>query len=148
MFFVCSFSLIVGTHSQNLYYVRLGSWKPQFLVKWCEMNNCLLMYIFINVYFCTYINKPLFLYYYLYVLALNINHVFYWLQNASHWSKVMASRRQRIKYVCSQHRDSLRRFLNHNRLLFDTRNHLAYCRNAKVLQQSFLSRFQVETICR
>ncbi|XP_027217445.2 carbohydrate sulfotransferase 11 [Penaeus vannamei] len=59
--------------------------------------------------------------------------------NASHWSKVMASRRQRIKYVCSQHRDSLRRFLNHNRLLFDTRNHLAYCRNAKAGTTSWLS---------
>ncbi|XP_047499831.1 carbohydrate sulfotransferase 11-like [Penaeus chinensis] len=60
-------------------------------------------------------------------------------ENASHWSKVMSTRQQRIKEVCSRHRNILRRFLNHNRLLFDTRHHLAYCRNAKAGTTSWLS---------
>ncbi|XP_063595776.1 carbohydrate sulfotransferase 11-like [Penaeus indicus] len=60
-------------------------------------------------------------------------------ENASHWSEVMSTRQQRIEEVCSQHRNILRRFLNHNRLLFDTRHHLAYCRNAKAGTTSWLS---------
>ncbi|XP_042875119.1 carbohydrate sulfotransferase 10-like [Penaeus japonicus] len=59
-------------------------------------------------------------------------------ENTLHWSKVIANRKQRIKDVCSVHRKILRRFLNHNRLLFDTRNHLAYCRNAKAGTTSWL----------
>lgn len=128
--------------------LNLGSWKPQFLLIKMMWNESLFIDVYIYIsYLCIYIKKP-FWKLYLNVLALYIKYVFYWHQNASHWSKVMHTRQQRIEEVCSRHRKILRRFLNHNRLLFDTRHHLAYCRNAKVLQQLFFCIFEEETTCR
>lgn len=54
------------------------------------------------------------------------------------WKIVMNERKQRIREVCNQYEKTLKRFMNHKRLLFDTKHHIAYCRNAKAGTTSWL----------
>ncbi|KAK7068920.1 hypothetical protein SK128_028616 [Halocaridina rubra] len=51
----------------------------------------------------------------------------------------MLERRKRVQSICRRYRSVLMRFQNHNRLLFDTKHHVAYCRNAKAGTTTWLS---------
>ncbi|XP_068237527.1 carbohydrate sulfotransferase 11-like isoform X2 [Palaemon carinicauda] len=47
------------------------------------------------------------------------------------WKRTMKERTRTVREGCSKYGSILKRFNNHRRLLFDTKHHIAYCRNAK-----------------
>ncbi|XP_071537171.1 carbohydrate sulfotransferase 11-like [Panulirus ornatus] len=56
----------------------------------------------------------------------------------SDWESVMSERRARVSHICRRHYKTLKRFTVFDRLTFDTKHHLAYCRNAKAGTTSWL----------
>ncbi|XP_066964408.1 carbohydrate sulfotransferase 11-like [Macrobrachium rosenbergii] len=57
----------------------------------------------------------------------------------SSWKATMDERTRRVRQGCDKYGLILKRFNNHLRLLFDTKHHIAYCKNAKAGTTTWLS---------